>query len=164
MLATQWWPNTNPIGPASLFPLGMVVLTILIERLSKRRAIAFVAAPTFALLAVLGGGFPFHWGRRFPDADDFVGYYICVGRPSASYVAVMRRLSGLYWLGCDARHRFSAVGRDAVFRRDSIWRAIHRWSWQFVPGPSCYSMRFKRRACRLHLAHQLRRNSHQPHS
>jgi hypothetical protein len=75
VLATLWWPNTNPIGPALLWPVGIVVYVILMERLTKWRAIVLAAPLIFAILAVLSEGFPFG-GRRFPNADDFVGYYL----------------------------------------------------------------------------------------
>lgn len=75
MLATLWWPSTNPIGPASLWPLGIVTLVAVIACLSKRSVITHAAPAVFAVLAVLSAGFPFA-GRRFPNADDFVGYYI----------------------------------------------------------------------------------------
>ena len=76
MLATLWWPNTNPIGPASLWPLGIVIVLAAIQRRSRSQVLALAAPPILAILAVLSAGFPFAGYRRFPDADDFAGYYI----------------------------------------------------------------------------------------
>jgi hypothetical protein len=76
LLATLWWPNTNPVGPASLWPLGIVVTVAAIQRLRNWRVLAFGAPAVFALLAVLSAGFPFAGYRRFPDAEDYAGYYI----------------------------------------------------------------------------------------
>lgn len=75
MLATMWWPHTDLIGLASILPLGIVVLVTMIVRFGGRRGMAFAAPVTFAILAVVSAAFPFT-GRRFPNADDFVGYYI----------------------------------------------------------------------------------------
>lgn len=75
MLATLWAPNMNPIGPGSIWPLGIVVGYAAITWLSKWRVLKFAAPIIFALAAVLSDGYLFG-GRRFPNADDFVGYYI----------------------------------------------------------------------------------------
>jgi hypothetical protein len=75
LLATLWVPDTNPIGAASHLPLGIVVLVALTQRLSGSRAIALAAPAIFLVLAVLSAGFPLAV-RRFPNADDYVGYYI----------------------------------------------------------------------------------------
>lgn len=75
MLATLYYPNTNPIGPASLIPLAIVTFYIVTVYLSKHRGFTLVAPICFAALAVSTEAFP-SAARRFPNADDCVGYYI----------------------------------------------------------------------------------------
>ena len=75
MLATLWWPHTDPVGPASLWPLAVVAAVVAVWGLTRWRALGFAAPPIFAILAKMSAGFPLA-GRRFPDADDFVGYYL----------------------------------------------------------------------------------------
>jgi hypothetical protein len=75
MLASYWWPNLNPIGPASLWPLGIVIAYALFTWATRWRALLFAAPGLFAL------GAAFYWvavlpWRSCPDADAYVGYYI----------------------------------------------------------------------------------------
>jgi len=76
LLATYWLPNTNPIGPASLVPLGIVVSYAIMSWWSGWRTLVLAAPVIFALAAVTSDGFPLAGWRRFPDAEDYVGYYI----------------------------------------------------------------------------------------
>jgi hypothetical protein len=76
LLATLWWPDTNPVGPASIWP-AVVIAAYAFFAWWLRWRVIFIAAPfVFLLLAVLSEGCPFPIRRRFPDADDFVGYYL----------------------------------------------------------------------------------------
>src|SRR5688572_19127140 len=74
-LATYSPPDTDLIGAASLVPLGMVVVYAVASWLSGWRTLVLAAPVVFALAMVASDGFPLTT-RRFPDADDHVGYYI----------------------------------------------------------------------------------------
>jgi hypothetical protein len=76
LLAKFVLPDTNPVGAGSLWPLGIVVATAVIQRLSGWRGLLLAAPAVFAVFALLCAGSPFAHYRRFPNADDHVGYYI----------------------------------------------------------------------------------------
>ncbi len=85
MLATYWWPNLNPIGPASLWPLGIVIAYVYIVWVTQSRAALFCGPAALTAGALFCGQVPHDspWlggfgllCTRWPDAVDFVGYYI----------------------------------------------------------------------------------------
>ena len=90
MLATLWWPDTNPVVPASLWPAVLIAgYAVLAWRLRWR--VILIAAPfAFLLLAMLSEGCPFPIRRRFPDADDFVGYYLLLAAAGVSAMELAR--------------------------------------------------------------------------
>ena len=72
MLSTLYYPNTNPIGPASILPLAVVLYVTWFARLTKWRAILLIAPLGFAGIALLLSG------QRHGDADDHLGRYIWI--------------------------------------------------------------------------------------
>jgi hypothetical protein len=90
LLATLWFPDTNPVGPASLWPAVLIASYALVACRWRSRVI-FVGAPfIFLILAVLSDGCPFPFRRRFPDADDFVGYYLLCAASGVSAMELAR--------------------------------------------------------------------------
>jgi hypothetical protein len=90
LLATLWWPNTNPIGQASVWPAVLIASYAVFSWRLRWRAI-FIAAPfAFLALAMLSEGCPFPIRRRFPNADDFVGYYLLLAGAGVSAMELAR--------------------------------------------------------------------------
>ena len=70
MLATLYYPNTDPVGLASLLPLAVVLYVTWFARLTKWRPILLTAPLGFAGIVLLLSG------QRHGDADDYLGRYI----------------------------------------------------------------------------------------
>jgi len=90
MLATPWWPSQDLIGPGSLFPTILVCLSFIVATATKNRLVLAVAPFVLLIAAALTEGFPFLRGRRFPDADDFLGYYVLVAGAGLSAIELAR--------------------------------------------------------------------------
>jgi hypothetical protein len=90
LLATLWWPDTNPVGPASLWPAVLIAGYAVVARWLRWRVIFITAPFAFLLLAMLSEGCPFPIRRRFPDADDFVGYYLLLAAAGVSAMELAR--------------------------------------------------------------------------
>src|SRR2546423_2698234 len=77
MLATLWWPSTNLTGAGSLAPAAEILFYAGLMWWTRLRALYFAGPPVFFLMAAYSDGNPFA-GGRFPNADDFLGYYFLV--------------------------------------------------------------------------------------
>ncbi len=72
------WPDLNPIGAASILPAALVALLLLVEHFTRARVVAFLGCILLPFLMLCTEASPLKF-FGYPNADDWVGYYVLFG-------------------------------------------------------------------------------------